>query len=304
MDEANNPYAPRKRKARDPLKDIALLRDLEAINIRVRAEFGPRPPGGLPIQAKRKPLQNLRDIPPPPALPEEEPAMPKLSTPVAAAASVVLAACATTGVATPTSQPSTEVAPMSQAPYTYPDPPVATSGELAPGSDSSNKPSSHQPVEWPLRFKEHSFEPRCFDTQECHVRYDDFDFNFDKPSRSSASYGDDYLKDWSGSYGGVKNFPAPAKVTWRSKDGTAHEAEIDIAAIFSDELVRHYVPKDEVAEVPNGKILVDPSILLEVNDRTIRVYMKAYVPTKHLQVPGNQYSTARRDLVMVKAFTY
>lgn len=304
MDDEINPYAPRTLKVRDPLKDALLLRDLEAINLQTRKVLGAMPHNGIPVQSKRKPLQNLQSTPTPAAPPEEEPPMPKLSTPVAAVASVVLAACATTGVATPTPNSSQESAAVPMARYTYPDPPVVTSGELVPGGDSAGKPSSHKAVEWPLRFKEHNFEPRCFDTLECHVRYDDFDFNFDKPTRSSASYGDDYLKDWSGSYGGVRNFPRPAQVKWRSKDGTSHEAEIDIATIFRDELVRHYVPREEVAEVPNGKIVVDPSILLEVNDRTIRVYMKAYVPTRHLQIPGNSYSTARRDLVMVKEFTY
>ena len=64
MDEAMNPYAPRTMGARDPLKDISLLRDLDIINARTRLELGVLPHGGLPVQQKRKPLQNLRHVDP------------------------------------------------------------------------------------------------------------------------------------------------------------------------------------------------------------------------------------------------
>ena len=160
------------------------------------------------------------------------------------------------------------------------------------------------PVGWPLRFKKHDFEARCYDTQDCTVIYDNFDHGIHKPTPSSASYGPDYLKGWSGSYGGVHNFPEPAKVTWRSKDGVAHEAEIDMGEIFRDELVRHNVPREEVIDLTDGEYDDPPSILLEVNDQTIRVYMKAWIPTKELQIPGNRYSDFRDDLILVKTYTY
>jgi hypothetical protein len=49
---------------------------------------------------------------------------------------------------------------------------------------------------------------------------------------------------------------------------------------------------------------MDPAILIEVNDRIVRVYMKAFVSTKHLQVPGNQRSGSRRDLILITAGGY
>ncbi|WP_196297144.1 hypothetical protein [Xanthomonas albilineans] len=54
-DQSENPYRPRKLKVRDPLHDLQLLRDMAIINARVRAELGPLPPGGLPVEPKRKP---------------------------------------------------------------------------------------------------------------------------------------------------------------------------------------------------------------------------------------------------------
>ena len=50
--------------------------------------------------------------------------------------------------------------------------------------------------------------------------------------------------------------------------------------------------------------LGNPDILLEVNDRTINVYMRAFVPTRELQIPGNKYSRFRDDLILAWSKTY
>jgi hypothetical protein len=184
-------------------------------------------------------------------------------------------------------------------------PTVLTSGELAPLGDPAIRAGMNiKPVEWPLRFRSHNFGAYCYDTLECHVIYDDFDHGRHKPMPSSASRGPDYQKTWRGGYLGIRNFPSPARVTWRSKDGTSHQAEIDIGELFKDELVRHHVPREEVADSSDGQYDYDPSILLEVNDRTIRVYMRAFVPTNHLQEPGNARSGSRRDLILVSTHMY
>lgn len=189
-----------------------------------------------------------------------------------------------------------------------PSPPVVTSGELAPTGDPIKAAEMNvKPVEWPLRFNDHNFGARCYDTLECSVAYDDFDHGGvyrKKPSPSSASRGSDYLKGWNGGYLGVKNFPQPAKVVWRTKDGTEHHAEIDIGEIFKDEVVLHHVPREEVADLSDGKFDDSPSILLEVNGNTIRVYMSAMVFTKHYQTPGNKHSNHREDLILVKTYAF
>ena len=173
-----------------------------------------------------------------------------------------------------------------------------------PSSASAN-PINLAPVEWPLRFKRHNFGARCYDTLECKVIYDNFDHGTDKPTPSSADRGPDYLKGWNGSYGGIDNFPNPAKVIWRSKDGVAHEAEIDIGEIFKDELIRHHVSREEMADLPDGKYASNPSILLEVNDRTIRVYMSARIPLKkEVEIAGHIRNDCRYDVILVKTYTY
>ena len=71
--------------------------------------------------------------------------------------------------------------------------------------------------------------------------------------------------------------------------------------VFSDRLIRHNVSREDIPEeigIPN------PEIILEVIDRVINVYMRAFIPTKELQIPGNRYSGHRDDLIRVFNKTY
>ncbi|MBS7455691.1 hypothetical protein [Coralloluteibacterium stylophorae] len=159
-------------------------------------------------------------------------------------------------------------------------------------------------ADWPLKFVQHSFGAACYSTYGCHITYaghlvkDDPD---DRLKRSSASLGDKYPKNLGGGWLGIFNFPPPAQVRWRSQDGVAHEAEVDMAAVFPDQLIRHEVPREDVRE---GVSIGNPEIVLEVNDRTINVWMRSLIPTKSLQKPGNPHSGFRYEPVLVWSRTY
>lgn len=161
-----------------------------------------------------------------------------------------------------------------------------------------------QPPKWPLKFKEHTFTTVCYSTQICRVWYAGAWSGFRTPSPPSSEYGPKYLDHILGGHVGIANFPEPAEVTWRSMDGMEHQARIDIGAIFHDEVARHNVPREEVADLVDGKLSGDPQILLEINDRTIRVYMRTHIPTKHFQIPGNPYSDSRYEPVLVRTYHY
>lgn len=62
-DPGDNPYRPKTSNVRDLGHDAQLLRDLAIINAETVARLGPLPPGGLPVQPKRKP--NLPHAAPP-----------------------------------------------------------------------------------------------------------------------------------------------------------------------------------------------------------------------------------------------
>jgi hypothetical protein len=186
---------------------------------------------------------------------------------------------------------------------------LALTGCLSAMALPSDGTTQHRaPNHFPLTFKRHDFRAYCYNTIGCEVIYADNNFTrlyADKvaPPPRSPNYRD----DWGfASYGGIPNFPPPAHVRWKSLDGVSHEADVDIGAIFRDELVRYSVPNDQIREgaFPGPGPATDPSIFLEVNDRTINVFTKAFIPTKEQQIPGNKYSDSRGDLILAWTKTY
>lgn len=157
----------------------------------------------------------------------------------------------------------------------------------------------------PIPFDRHRFGAACYDTYGCRVlynnRYEARDAD-DIKQISSASLGFVYPDNLPASTTGIRNFPLPAQVSWRDKEGHAHETSVDIAAIFKDQVVLHNVPQDQLPPILTAPIY--PDIILEVNDRTIKVWMRAFVPTKELQTPGNIHSRFRDDMILAYSKIY
>ena len=161
-------------------------------------------------------------------------------------------------------------------------------------------------TEWPLKFNAHYFSVSTYSTYGCRVEYGGrlrADDPADELQSSSESLGSRYPENMTARMGPIANFPPPAKVEWRSQGGVQHRAEIDIGEIFRDRLIRHRLRRDEIADEGIGPGSV-PGIILEVNDRTINVYMRAHISTKELQESGNRYSDFRNDLIKVFSRTY
>jgi hypothetical protein len=157
-------------------------------------------------------------------------------------------------------------------------------------------------ADWPLTFKRHLFGAVCFDTRGCSVIYDgrDHGTTADTPSVSSLPPGRfDALMI--ARYGDLPNFPAPAQLRWRAKDGTELTAEVDLGEIFGDGLIRHNVAREDIAK---GVSMGFTHVLIEVNDRTVNVYTRTLIPTDREQVPGNKHSHFRDDLIKVHSRSY
>ena len=156
--------------------------------------------------------------------------------------------------------------------------------------------------DWPLRFREHKFSAFSYSTYGCRLWYrgrlqlDEPDDQLQMPSDAVGNYPDNLHASW----GPIRNFPSPAKVSWRSRDGSSHRAEVDIGEIFKDQLVRHNMRREELLRNQG----VPPEIILEVNDRTINVYMRATLWTKDEQIPGNRLSHRRDDLIKAYSRAY
>jgi hypothetical protein len=160
--------------------------------------------------------------------------------------------------------------------------------------------------EVPLRFARHNFGVHCFNVTGCTVLYNDRYQRDDAPDKMSPPppSNPDYAQKWMEGELDIRNFPPPAQVRWKSLDGVAHEAKVDIGAIFKDELIWHNVPKTDMRPFFSGPVAGDPDISLEVNDRTINVYIGMFIPTLTEQIPGNKYSYARRERFLAWSHTY
>lgn len=168
-------------------------------------------------------------------------------------------------------------------------------------SASSSDDFTNTVKDWPLRFLRHDFTARCFDTQSCNVLYAGMPHGSDEPTPSWQSTGFRHEDFFQSVHVSIPNFPPPAVLDWVSKDGTSHHATVDMAEIFRDRLIRHNVPKEEIME---GASVDNPTIALEIDDRTVNVYMLAFIPTKHLRDPNNKNSNFRNELIKAYSKTY
>ncbi|MBB3225958.1 hypothetical protein FHW69_000548 [Luteibacter sp. Sphag1AF] len=152
-----------------------------------------------------------------------------------------------------------------------------------------------------LTFSGYSFGAHCFNTNGCKVIYSNRYQWMDEDGTISPPPNDNYLSRLRSSHVGIEEFSEPAHVTWRSLDGTRHEASIDLDSIFKDRKILHNVADRDILK---EAFIDDPSIILVVNDRTISVYMKAFIPLERLEDPANKYSADRYEPVLAYEHTY
>ncbi|QWT20170.1 hypothetical protein KPL74_20795 [Bacillus sp. NP157] len=172
---------------------------------------------------------------------------------------------------------------------------------------------------WPLRFNTHQFSAVCFNTLACSIVYNRFEFgtrkvdqfgvSSDAASGPLPSGGLNYA--WNGAHTippkNGKTFPGPVDISWTSMDGEDLHAVVDLDEMFRERLVLHHVTRDEVKEPwlrAKSFNPVSPHILIEVNDRTVNVYMQATVATEAEQIQGNPNSHIRSDVMLAWSHRY
>ena len=93
----------------------------------------------------------------------------------------------------------------------------------------------------------------------------------------------------------------PVHVRWRSKDAVEHEADGDVGKTFREQSILHEVPRTDIRETVS---IVNPDILLDVNDRTINVDMRAFIPAKPSRTPERPRGDFRSAPVLAWRRTY
>jgi hypothetical protein len=155
-------------------------------------------------------------------------------------------------------------------------------------------------ADWPLRFKRHQFGVACFSTATCSVRYHGHNHGAElrTPTKPDAV---EHARRMTGSFGDIRNFSRGPVLNWQPLSGGQLNAEIDLAAIFAGELIRHNTRRDEI---PDGISMGLTHIIVEIDDRTVSVYTRTMIPLKEPSIPGNRFSYFRDDLIKVYSKTY
>lgn len=171
--------------------------------------------------------------------------------------------------------------------------------------------NSEERQAWPLRFDSYSFGARCYNTLQSSILYSNHQLALPKEldGPSGQPHSPDWKDDWSAGFNLDRDFlkhgfPDPLKIKWTALDGSELLAFVDLDAIFPDRIILHNVPREEVLEEWALYDAHPASILLEVNDRTINVYMRARVMTKNRPFPDRPDIRSRRDLVLACTNTY
>lgn len=160
---------------------------------------------------------------------------------------------------------------------------------------------------WPLRFDSFAFDARCYHTLRCVVVFAKAHqiLEKDQIGPSGEPYAPDWKDHWTAGFNILAEdvFPPPAKIRWTAMDGVERTVEVDLEKLFPECLILHNAREDEVVD-GWGLEHRHVDILLEVNDRTINVYMRAWVALKQRRDPADRMSDDLRDLMLAWSKTY
>jgi hypothetical protein len=162
---------------------------------------------------------------------------------------------------------------------------------MNPKADFVSDSRSNFPI-----FHKYEFGAFCYNTYGCKVLHANAYHNNDGPEELAPpppSMEKRLRYMTAGFNPGVPPFPDPVRVTWKSLDGVAHEAVLDLDEIFKGHRLLYKTPEDQIS------VARTPHILVEINDRTINVYMRTLITLKD--------RTERKfddDLILAYTHTY
>lgn len=168
----------------------------------------------------------------------------------------------------------------------------------------------HEP--WPLRFDSYSFGADCYNTLRCSVVFMNKQQVLTKFGVEPS--GEPLIPDWKERWAAdfivmdKMDVPMPTvDIDWAALDGVERNAIIELDEIFSDRQILHKVAREDVDEYWAAHGIAGRGhnvyILMEVNDRTINVYLRAHVYTKP-RPPSSDKRGLVDDLMLAWTRTY
>ncbi len=102
----------------------------------------------------------------------------------------------------------------------------------------------------------------------------------------------------SGKSGSYIAFAGPVQIEWRSQDGVKHSCVLDLDEVFREKTVRHTQDPSRIYR-PMPITGGEPTIIIEVNNRTVSVYLFAAI-----QLTPVDPNAVRRDECDTRTLAY
>lgn len=168
----------------------------------------------------------------------------------------------------------------------------------SPNSDDGSTASYNRLADGPLHFQSHNIGAYCFSTWGCRVTYGTHLIEDREPSQWQRPLADfpGLRERMDGSMLGYRAFEGPLRIQWQDARKQPLELELDLSKVFPDRRIRYEVARELIA--PTASV-GPPDVIVEVNDRTVRIYMRARIPLKAPRIPGNSLSNFIDDSVLV-----
>jgi len=126
-----------------------------------------------------------------------------------------------------------------------------------------------------LKFSSHDLGIHCYGgVRDVKVVYaaSGHDLCTDKPAREKAAADEGRKPGFTS--GPYPAFSGPAELAWTTRDGSKLAYAIDFASIFKDRVVLHKEDPKRIYQ-PKPMMTDAPTVVIEIDDRTVKVYMAA-----------------------------
>ena len=146
-----------------------------------------------------------------------------------------------------------------------------------------------------LTFKRHDFGVACYNASDLRVVYAGIPFVREAECRDREPYDEKRIK---ANTTGLIAFSGPVDVKWKSEDGEQHQYQLDLDEIFKGKKVLHH-EKEEDLLIKHPSY--DPGIYIEVDNRTLNIYMDVNIILSPNGVDNGNQRYSRRNVTL--AFT-
>lgn len=151
----------------------------------------------------------------------------------------------------------------------------------------------------PFRFWTHNLGVYCFGTWGCRVAYgdqvvwNDPEDNWNPPFDERPPGMRERMR---GNQGPFKNSDGPLVVEWLDSARTPRRAAVDLSRLFATGVIPHSVPREQIRP---GVTVSKPDLIVEVNDRSLRLLLVSNIPLRETRDSGGPLSDVSVERVVV-----